>query len=225
MIMKKTMIVPCLSKTLNKVFDHNEANCAINCVYAISEMDVTCFDEIYFVVLAEMDEKYHLTEKICADMGRLLYYKGEFKVLRLPNMTSSPAETVYRALQAIGAKDRTLFIKDGDNLFYNQNIPTTNAIITASLEEQTLVDPIHKSYVHLDEQGFITNAIEKRVISDQFIAGGYSFSDAKKYVEAYEELKKISNKFYISDVIFWLILNKNEKFLPVRAKEFTDFNI
>lgn len=223
--MKKTMIVPCLTKEPGIVFGHNDETCSINCVYAISEMNISDLDEIYFIVLSEMDETYHLTEKISADMGRLPAFKGIFRIIRIPLMTSSPAETVYRALQSIGTEGRALFIKDADNMFFNQSLPFTNAVMTSSLEETTLVDPMHKSYVKLDEQGFITNAIEKRVISDQFIAGGYSFEKADDFKEAYEALKKISPKFYISDVIFWLILNKNAKFMPVKAKGFKDFNI
>ena len=223
--MKKTMIVPCLTKETGVVFGHNDETCSINCVYAISEMSISDFDEIYFAVLSEMDETYHLTEKISADMNRLPSFTGDFRVIRIPLMTQSPAETVYRAIQSIGSDYRSLFIKDGDNMFSNQSIPFGNAVMTSSLEETTLVDPVHKSYVKLDEQGFITNAIEKRVISDKFIAGGYSFENANDFKEAYEGLKNISDKFYISDVIFWLILNKNAKFLPVKAKDFKDFNV
>ena len=76
-----------------------------------------------------------------------------------------------------------------------------------------------------DEQGFVTNCIEKRVISDKFIAGGYCFRTAHMFKEAYEALKNYNNTFYISDIIYWLILNKDEKFLPVEAKDFLDFNI
>ena len=220
----KTLIIPCLTEEIGTVFGHNAETCSINCVYAISEMDIRCFDEIYFVVLQEMDKKYHLTEKIMSDMVRIEYYKGIFKVITLQEMTSSPAETIYKALKVIGT-DRSIFIKDGDNMFDNANIPSVDAVMTASLEETPLVDPMHKSYVRLDEQGFITNAIEKRVISDQFIAGGYSFKNAQDFMDAYEALKKISDKFYISDVIFWLILNKDARFRPVKADNFKDFNI
>ena len=45
------------------------------------------------------------------------------------------------------------------------------------------------------------------------------------FKEEYEALKNYNNTFYISDIIYWLILNKDEKFLPVEAEDFLDFNI
>ena len=45
------MIVPCLTKEPGIVFGHNDETCSINCVYAISEMNISDFDEIYFIVL------------------------------------------------------------------------------------------------------------------------------------------------------------------------------
>ena len=98
---------------------------------------------------------------------------------------------------------------------------------SASLEKLGLVDPVHKSYLNVDEQGFITNAIEKRVISDKFIAGGYSFESAVDYITAYDALNELNNgeKFYVSDIIYWLILNRNVKFMPLDVEEFVDLNI
>lgn len=221
--MKKTLIIPCGTDKLGAEFAYDNDTCSINCVRAISEMDIRNFDEIYFVILSEMDEKYHLTEKITADMNRILYYKGDFEIIRLGLKTNSPAETIYKALLAIGT-DRSIFIKDADAILFNQVMPTNNAVIVASLEDMELVNTMHKSYLQLDEQGFITNCIERRVISDKFIAGGYFFENAEDFVSAYEALKELTTKFYVSDIIFWLILNKNSKFLPVKAQKFKDFN-
>ena len=224
-MMKHIMIVPCATTRTNVEFAYDTEMCCINCVRAISEIDINSIDEIYFVVLAEMDEEYHLTEKISADFHRFVNYPGIMRVIRLPYPTSSPAETIYKALQSVDTYNAQIFIKDADNMCMNKLPLKDNEVYCASLENIDKVDPMHKSYIKLDEQGFITNAIEKRVISDRFIAGGYSFNYASDYIEAYNALKNITGKFYISDIVFWLILNKNEKFLPVEAKLFTDFNI
>ena len=223
--MIKTLIVPCVTTRKNVEFAIDEEMCCINCVRAISNIDIDNIDEVYFIILSEMDNEYRLTEKITADFSRFEGYKGKMQVIRLNKMTASSAETIYKALQVIGTDDRTIFIKDADNMCMNKLPLKDNEVYCASLENIDKVDPMHKSYIKLDEQGFITNAIEKRVISDRFIAGGYSFNYASDYIEAYDALKNITDKFYISDILFWLILNKNAKFMPVNAKDFKDFNI
>lgn len=222
--MKRTLIVPLVANKNSKVFEYNSKMCLINCVDAITSLEVTKFDEIFFILNKELSQPWRLEEKISADMTRMNHIRFSFVVL--PNMTASPAETIYKAMSIIGWKDRSIFIKDGDNKFELEETPVSgNYIITSSLEKLARVDPQHKSYIKTDEQGFVTNCIEKRVVSDKFIAGGYCFRNAELFKEAYEELKKYDTTFYISDIIYWLILNKDEKFLPIEAKEFTDFNI
>ena len=227
--MKNVLIVPCVTKVLNTIFDYDQSCCMINCVMAISNLRFSQFDNIFFVLYKEIDEKYKISQKINADIMRLGSIPNKIKIVTVDKMTSSPAETVYTVIETISSiyknEDFSVFIKDADNMFHNSNVPYDNALFVASLEDMELVDPIHKSYVKLDEQGFVTNCIERRVISDKFIAGGYSFRSANIYKEAYDALKTNHEKFYISDIVFWLILNKNEKFLPVEAELFTDFNI
>ena len=222
--MKRTLIVPLVTNGNSKVFEYNQFDCIINCVDAVSSLEISKFDEIYFILNKQVAQPWRLEEKISADVTRLNHI--HFSFIILPSMTDSPAETIYKALSVIGWGDRCIFIKDGDNKFTLDSPPTSgNYIITSSLENLDCVDPKHKSYVKTDEQGFVTNCIEKRVISDKFIAGGYCFRTAHMFKEAYEALKNYNNTFYISDIIYWLILNKDEKFLPVEAKDFLDSNI
>ena len=222
--MKRTLIVPLVTNGNSKVFEYNQFDCIINCVDAVSSLEISKFDEIYFILNKQVAQPWRLEEKISADVTRLNHI--HFSFIILPSMTDSPAETIYKALSVIGWDARCIFIKDGDNKFTLDSTPTSgNYIITSSLENLDRVDPKHKSYVKTDEQGFVTNCIEKRVISDKFIAGGYCFRTAHMFKEAYEALKNYNNTFYISDIIYWLILNKDEKFLPVEAKDFLDLNI
>lgn len=221
--MKRTLIIPLVTDYHSKVFEYDKDTCMINCVNCISKLELNKFDEIYFILRDDVTQSLRLTEKISADIIRISNIR--FNFILLPETTSSPTETIYKAMSTIGWNDRMIFIKDGDNMFRVDDLELGNYVVTASLENMQLVDPQHKSYVKLDEQGFITNCIEKRVVSDKFIAGGYSFSDANLFKVAYENLKKYNSSFYISDIIYWLILNKDEKFLPLEAVEFNDFNI
>lgn len=221
---KRTLILPLVASGTSTVFRYDNDRCMINCVDALSSLNISKFDEIYIILDENVDKILKLQEKISADMSRI--DSCDFKFILLPKMTSSPAETIYNALCEIGWEDRMIFIKDGDNKFrfYNM-LDDGNYIMTSSLEQLEIVDPQHKSYVRLDEQGFVTNCIEKRIISDKFIAGGYCFRNAELFKEAYEELKKYNKTFYISDIIYWLVLNKEEKFRPVYVDNFRDFNL
>lgn len=222
--MKRTLILPLVTSGTSVVFRYDNDRCMINCVDALTSLNISKFDEIYIILNENVDKIFKLQEKISADMSRI--DNSSFKFILLPNMTSSPAETIYNALCRIGWEDRMIFIKDGDNKFrYYDMSDDGNYIMTSSLEQLEIVDPQHKSYVKLDEQGFVTNCIEKRVISDKFIAGGYCFRNAELFKEAYEELKKYNKTFYISDIIYWLVLNKGEKFRPVYVDIFKDFNL
>lgn len=224
---KHILIVPCATRRPDVEFAYDKEECMINCVRAMSYINLSAIDEVYFVVITDKNDEYHLSEKITADCSRLDNIDGKVHIISLQK-TDSPADTVYAALTHIcndGDTDIQLYIKDADNMCHNSTPLDGNEVLCASLEDISLVDPQHKSYIKLDEQGFITNVIEKRVISDRFIAGGYNFDNANDFIEAYESLKKTTEKFYISDIIFWLILNRDLKFRPVIATKFNDFNI
>ena len=217
----KTLIVPLVADITSPVFKHDD-ECMMNCVNALLSIGFCGFDEIYFVLNEDIANIYHLSKKISADLDAIKCNNYDF--ILLPQ-TKSPAETVYMAIDLLGWDDRSIYVKDGDNSFYIDAPMPENSIVCTTLEHQRCVDPYHKSYVTLDNQGFVTNCIERHVISNNFIAGAYSFRDARLYKEAYDSLKKHTDRFYISDIIYWLLLNKNEKFRPMMTQDFIDFNL
>lgn len=228
--MKRVLIVPLMTTNVDATeFQYTDS--FLNCVYALHKMKLTSFNKVVFVIDIMIDKHFNLTSKIYADVARI-HCNCPVEIF-IPNKpTKSMAETIYVAIQNLildneSSEKLSIFIKDGDNYISLSDVPVGNYVTSASLEKLGLVDPVHKSYLNVDEQGFITNAIEKRVISDKFIAGGYSFESAIDYITAYEALDKLSNgeKFYVSDIIYWLILNRNLKFMPLDVEEFVDLNI
>lgn len=201
----------------------------LNCIRALHGIDLSRIDQIYFVISESIDYMFSLSDLINADMKRLVREIGDdvsYTIVKLASdATYSPAETVHNAIQQIGLEDCQILIKDGDNAIYAPNIPKYNFVTSYSLECCDLVDPTHKSYIKTDEQGYVTNCIERRVISDKFIAGMYSFRDVSLFMKSYEALKSNNESFYISDMIYWLILNTNEQFRPVDTQMFVDFNL
>ena len=225
-----TLIVPMVSvkykDTVPLEYDNNTGQ--INCIKALEGIDLSMFTKIYFVMLYEHELKYHIAEKITVARKfnkKLLDTEVIFKFLDIP--TSSQTETIYNTIIEYNIKG-PIFIKDADNTCTCEGQIKGNTVLVYPLENTPIVDPQHKSYVNVDDQNFVVNIIEKRVVSNLFNCGGYSFTDAALFKTAYEALlgyEDIANHMYISHIIYWLILNKKIKFRPVEATYYEDFEI
>ena len=227
-----TLIVPMVSTkskdTVPLEFQYDNNTGQINCIKALEGIDLSMFTKIYFVMLYEHELKYHIAEKITVARKfnkKLLNIEIIFKFLDIP--TSSQAETIYNTIVEYDIKG-PIFIKDADNTCTCDGQIKGNTVLVYPLENTPIVDPQHKSYVNVDDQNFVVNIIEKRVVSNLFNCGGYSFTDAALFKTAYEALlgyEDIVNHMYISHIIYWLILNKKVKFRPVEATYYEDFEI
>lgn len=227
-----TLIVPMVSvkykDTVPLEFKYDNNTGQINCIKALEGIDLSMFTKIYFVMLYEHELKYHIAEKITVARKfnkKLLDTEVIFKFLDIP--TSSQTETIYNTIIEYNIKG-PIFIKDADNTCTCEGQIKGNTVLVYPLEKTPIVDPQHKSYVNVDDQNFVVNIIEKRVVSNLFNCGGYSFTDAALFKTAYEALlgyEDIANHMYISHIIYWLILNKKIKFRPVEATYYEDFEI
>ncbi len=133
--------------------------------------------------------------------------------------TSCQPETVY---QTIKQKDiaGSIFIKDGDG-YFTCDFTQQNGIVIYPLDELESVNPHNKSYVAVDDQYYITNIIEKKIISRYFNAGGYLFESAEKYCQYYEQLKDYG-KIYLSHVVYAMLLN-GQSFRPFTCSNYEDW--
>lgn len=228
-----TLIVPMVSVNKNKnevplEFKYDNITGQINCIKALEGLDLSVFTKIYFVLLYEHELKYHVAEKIAVARKfnkELLETEVIFKFLDYPTRTQ--AETIYNTIKEYNITG-PIFIKDADNTCTVSNVIKGNTVLVYPLEKTPIVDPQHKSYVNVDDQNFVINIIEKRVVSNLFNCGGYSFIDAELFTTAYEALlgyEDIVNHMYISHIIYWLILNKKVKFRPIEAISYDDFEL
>ena len=235
--MKKfSLIVPMINtskKYENSVpieFQYDNKTGIINCVKSIEGLNVNyleTFSKIYFIILKSHEEKYHVSEKIMVAIqnGKLNGLDCIFTFLDSP--TSSQAATIYTEIKKYNIEG-PIFIKDADNMCICNEDLRPNTVLVYPLENISIVDPQHKSYVAIDDQNFVINIIEKKVVSNLFNCGGYSFDKASDFVEAYEavqEFEDITSHMYISHIIYWLILNKKQKFKPIEAIGYEDFEI
>lgn len=226
------LIVPMVRKCTNKMpleFQYND-NGVMKCIDALSEMSLLTFDNIYFSLSLETDLCWDLQDKLTVAIERLrrdCRIRPDTKVYCVVlKPTSSQAETIYETIKSYKIKG-SIFIKDADNKCNIKTTPTDNSVCLFSLEYCDIVDPKHKSYVTIDDNMFVTNIIEKRVVSNYFNCGGYSFQNVDDFVEGYKFCKQFEKNehMHISHIIYYLILFKKMIFKPIMADSYTDFAI
>ena len=172
---------------------------------AISGLNLASFNKIIFVCLKEHEEKHQFTKGFKAelkDMG--IDMKSE--ILYLDNSTKHQSETVAQAIQAFEIKG-PIFVKDSDN-YFEIEYKGDNSICYFDLNQSGLIKPKNKSYIEIDEFGFISNIIEKQVLSPYFCVGGYGFQSAEDFLTYLAKIEQeTQGEVYLSNVIFEMILH------------------
>lgn len=221
--MKFSLIIPIAAyrseyeKTMPYVFSLNKDGYSL-CVEAARRLDVSKFDAVYFTTLKEYDNKYCVSDFLRLQFKRLKWSNA--KVVLLENRTSSQPETIN---ETIKLEDITgsIYIKDADCSFVSEVSPQ-NMIATYQLEKLQWVDPQNKSYVDVDDGYYVTNIIEKRIISHNFCAGGYSFENVDDFTHYYNMLRD-EQGLYLSHVIYAMLLDRHI-FRPEYVNDYKDFS-
>lgn len=190
----------------------------MHCIRALKSLDLSKFDHIYITILRHLDEQYALTERLQLQFRINGITNAEIVVLDEP--TRSEPETIYQTILQKHIQG-PIFIKDADCSFTGEDT-TGNAIAIHPLEQLDWVNPKNKSYVAVDDMYYITNIIEKRIVSHYFTAGGYSFQNAAIYCRYYERLQQQPG-LYLSHIIYAMLL-EGHTFRPVLTKEYEDFD-
>ena len=154
-------------------------------------------------ILKEHDEKYHASEFIKHEIG------DKVNVVVLPEVTRGPADTVYQIIKksdSIGDYDEIL-IKDCDSFFEHEYTPGNYVCVSHIAEHEVLKKIAAKSFVVSNDQGIITDIVEKKVVSDTFCVGGYKFTSAKLYCDVFDQISS-NNEIFVSDVIQRLLFHK-----------------
>ena len=188
------------------------------CVKAITGLPLDEVKDIYFVILRSHEQRFMLSEQLMMQFRRHNLTKAHVTIL--DESTKSQAETVARAIEVNGIQG-TVFIKDADCYFTTDEILPQKGVAIYPLENLPVVDPQHKSYVAVDDMFYVTNIIEKRVVSHFFSAGGYCFEDAQEFCRYYERLKDYS-PLYLSHIIYTMLLDK-KIFRPIQIEDYQDW--
>ena len=218
---KFSLIVPAAADTdddsLPYVFNLNEKGIML-CVDAIMGLNIDIFDDIYFTILRKHVDKFSIDEMLKLQFRRFGLENVHIVVLDTP--TISQTETLYRTIKQAGIEGG-IFIKDADG-YYKAEIKCENTVAIFQLEQMEIVDPQHKSYVSVDDMYYITNMIEKRIISHSFNAGGSCFVNSELFCNYYEKLKVKSQKVYVSHIIYQMLLDRYQ-FRPVEVYNYVDW--
>lgn len=189
------------------------------CLKAITGINYKDFDNIYFTLLRKHVEAFNVDSILRLQFKRLGIDKADIVILDEP--TVSQPETVAKTIEAKGLGG-SIFIKDADN-FFNATIYPENGVAVFPLENLEIVDPRNKSYVAVDDMQYVTNIIEKRIISNLFSAGGYSFANCETFMNIFNKYKHLGN-LYLSHLIYALLL-EGENFRPIKVTDYVDFSL
>ena len=124
------------------------------------------------------------------------------EVLVLDHDTQGPADTVALMIERAEVTGPIL-IKDADSFFEPTDTSFDNFVAVADLRECLGMSRVGaKSFALLNEQGLITDIVEKQVASNYVSVGLYGFSDASMFMEQFSSIKEFStDEIFVSHVI------------------------
>jgi hypothetical protein len=149
---------------------------------------------IHIGILKEHEEKYRVREQIkheCPD---------NINCVIIDKPTKGPADTVYQIIKSSNLKDGEIFIKDCDSYFDHEFTEGNYVCVSKISQHEVLKKLASKSFTISNENGIITDIVEKQVVSDTFCVGGYKFSSANTYRQSFEQLQT-NREVFVSDVI------------------------
>jgi len=187
---------------------------------AISGLNLDFFDKIKFICLEEHQETYQFFHGFMDELEEL-GLGDKSSVIFLEKSTSSQSETVYQAIKQ-DEIEGFIFIKDSDGYYECELTSTNNQVAFFDLNDMDNINARSKSYITIDDFGFVTNIVEKKVISSTFSSGGYGFNCAKHFCNTFESIRDMPGECYISHVIFEMMLD-GQSFSSLKTTNFKDW--
>ena len=185
---------------------------------SIKGLNLDSFDKIYFVAQKSHQEKYGFTEGFINEFYEI---KDKIEFVLLDHSTNSQPETVYECIQKVGIKGAIL-VKDSDN-FFEANVKSDgNYVCYFDLNDRDDLNARNKSYLQFDVNGYISNIVEKKVVSSTFSVGGYGFDSADEFCEYFKSCVKLQPELYMSNVIFEMLLH-DKKFTGIKTSDYEDW--
>lgn len=155
---------------------------------------------ITIVILQEHESEFGVISKLTELFG------NHVKVKILPELTTGPAESIYKAIESIRTDDN-LLVRDSDSFFKHGDIEGNSVFVAKLSDYPNLENVSQKSFAIANNQEVVLSLVEKRVVSENICVGGYQFESLYDYRKAFKKLKeKMDDKeIYVSHVIDFLI--------------------
>lgn len=193
---------------------------------------VHLFDHVFIIALEEQLEEYkEAVSQIEYGMKLVGNLTNEdYTLIKIKSSNSQP-QTVYQGIGKHildnGLEDIGEFmVKDCDNYFEIDDFFISledNFVVYAKLTDYPTVIPTNKSFITTaNNVKEIINIVEKRVVSDKFVVGGYGFSSFFDFSDAYLNIPSSDNEAHMSHVVFQSMLD-NVKFKAVECRSYLDW--
>lgn len=181
------------------------------------------FDRIIYTITQDANIKFDSKRKLIS----ILKNKYPVEVCVLPEVTSGPAETVYKTIR-LSSVTGAFAVRDCHNFIAVDGELGGNYIAGLDLisYEGTIENLRNKSFIVLNEQGQVLDIIEKKLCSDVISVGLYGFKRADDFLVAYEHLNDKNypiKKLYVSHIISFLIGYSQRVFHSLNVKVFEDW--
>lgn len=175
--------------------------------------------DITVVLLKEHVEKYNAYDFVKNEIPNV-------NIIMLDMATRGPAETVLAAIEKLllwkDDIDFEFIVKDCDSFFNHRVEERKNYVCVSHIaDSETLHNLGSKSFIKYNDQGIVTDIIEKQVVSDSFCVGAYKFSSAEQYVHTYNKIKNRGGELFVSHIIQDMLEN-GEVFFKKTVTKYVD---
>lgn len=222
-----TLIIPCAGKSSRFpnmkpkwMLTHPKGTLMVE--EAISGLPLKKFDRIIIPILKEHAEKFE--EKIIFEQA-FAKFKKKVEFVELDH-SASQSDTILQTL--VKKKVKGAFVsKDADN-YVEMDMPMKTDFVVGLDINKSAKDIARlkaKSFVVTNEQNIVVDIIEKRIVSENICVGVYGFSDAKKFIDAYQTLLKNNKQgeIYPSHIISYLIGTGQSVYSYIEATRYEDW--
>lgn len=189
---------------------------------SIEKMDIACFDKIIIAIVNEHDDLYQaklILEQAFNDLSNI-------EICVLPTFTKSASDTVKQTIVRSHITG-PIVVKDADNqMSFDQSLIGTDFVVGLEVGKNSIVNNIQqKSFIKINEQGVITNIVEKNIISNIICIGVYGFKSAEEFINTVEilETSNLKGEIYLSNVIAYLISKNTFIFRYSPAHSYEDW--
>jgi hypothetical protein len=226
----KTLIIPCAGKSSRFqgmqpkwLLKYPDGDLMVK--KSIMGLPLHEFDRIIVTAVKEHVEKYDVERVLKESFGD--FYFEKFELCILDEFTSCQSETVYQTIKKCNVTS-SFAVKDSDN-YIKMNL-IDNECFVAGIDMQKFPKEIErlsaKSFLMINDQGAITDIIEKKIVSQYISIGMYGFNDAALFCEAFEHLAQtrgIKNEIFLSHVISYLIGTRKCIYSYIEADDYEDW--